>query len=70
MTGDRKLKAFYVTTGSIAALTGTAFVTGVQMSGDNVIAIATILAAVGGAFFGGNALEHQAKAKAAKAVTP
>jgi hypothetical protein len=65
MTGDRKLKAFYATMLAEVLLVGTAFVTGVPMSGDNVIAIGTIIAATGGGFFGANFGEHMAKAKAA-----
>jgi len=68
MNGNRKLQAFYVTQGGIAAITVGAFLTGVQLTGDNIIAIGTLMVANGGAFYGANYGEHYSKAKAAKAA--
>ncbi|TFG90445.1 MAG: hypothetical protein E4H15_07590 [Syntrophobacterales bacterium] len=64
MTGDRKLKVFYVTQASLVLMIGSAFVTGVSLSGQDLIAFGTIMAALGGGFMGANFGEHYAKAKA------
>lgn len=66
MEGGRKLRAFYTTMGALVTLTGAGFVTGVPYQGSDIIALATIIAALGGGFFGANFGEHYAKARAAQ----
>ncbi|TAK57864.1 MAG: hypothetical protein EPO24_09355 [Bacteroidetes bacterium] len=63
MNQNRKLKAFYVTIVSCLLIVAVAIVKGVSLTGDNIVAIVTILAAVGGGFFGANFGEHYAKSK-------
>jgi predicted membrane channel-forming protein YqfA (hemolysin III family) len=68
--GDRKLKAFYVTIACVMIVFMTAILKGVPLTGDNVIAIGFVLAGVGTAFSGANAVEHYSKAKTPPPAAP
>lgn len=60
---NRKLKAFYVTMGVLLAIVETAILKNIPLTGDNIVALSTIAAGIGGAFFGANFGEHWTKTK-------
>ena len=63
MTGNRKLKVFYLTSVMLVLLVIGAMMASVQFTGDNIIALAGLFAANAAFFVGGNAAEHFAAAK-------
>lgn len=63
MTGNRKLKTFYWTNVAMMFLVLGAFMSGVSLTGDNIITLSALFTANGIAFVGGNVGEHFANAK-------
>lgn len=62
--GNRKLKAFFATIAGVLIVVETAILSGIAISGDNIVALTTIIAGIGGAFFGANFGEHWTKKNA------
>lgn len=66
-TGNRKLKGFFVTIGAIFGVIETAILfSAITLSGDNIVALTSLLAGVSVAFFGANYGEWNAKSKVEK----
>ncbi len=63
LTGNRKMKGFYWTLGAIMLVIETAIIKGIHFSGDNIIALGTLLVGLAGMFFTSNFGEHWSDAK-------
>jgi len=63
-TGNRKLKAYFVTVAAVLIVIETGLFLKVAITGDNIVLLTTILAGISTAFFGANFGEHWANTKA------